>query len=233
MFEEYLGLFFLGIATFLSPCSIALISVYLTYAVGISRSILKGLIVGCSFAVAMCLVFFFLGYAVASLIPLSLIDYRLFFSISGVLLIVFGVNNLGLLKKVGLTTGISGSFTERVNALRLNALTRFSRYNYVIGSFLFGGVISIALGPCSLSLVLPAILLTLFAAPTAIHGGMLLFMFGLGHALPVIGLSVLLATARKAISDKVATAGALLTRVFGLVFIAIGIVMIAYSVGGW
>ena len=233
LLEDFLGLFFLGIATFLSPCSIALISVYLTYAIGISKSIRKGLIIGCSFTIAMCLVFFFLGYAIASLVPLNLVSYPLFLGISGVLLVLFGINNLGWFKKVGLITKTNFSFTERVNALKLNALTRFSRYNYVIGSFLFGGVISIALGPCSLSLVLPAILLTIFAAPTAFHGGLLLFMFGLGHALPVIGLSVLLATARKAVSNKVTTAGELLTRVFGLAFLVIGIVMIAYALGGW
>ena len=233
MFEDFLGLFFLGVATFLSPCSIALISVYLTYGVGISKSIRRGLIVGCSFAIAMCLIFFVLGYAIASLIPLNLVSYPLFLGISGVLLILFGINNLGWFKKVGLITKTNVSFTERLNALRLNALTRFSRYNYVIGSFLFGVVISIALGPCSLSLVLPAVLLTLFAAPTAVHGGLLLFMFGLGHALPVIGLSVLLATARTAVSAKITAGGELLTRVFGLVFLVIGVIMIVYAFGGW
>jgi cytochrome c-type biogenesis protein len=233
VFEEFLGLFFLGITTFLSPCSIALISVYLTYAVSISKSIWKGLIVGCSFAIAMCLIFFFLGYAVASLIPISLIDYRFFLGISGVLLILFAINNLGWFKKVGLTSEINAPFAERVNALKLNALTRFSRYNYVTGSFLFGAIISIALGPCSLSLVLPAILLTIFAAPTPFHGGLLLLMFGLGHALPVIVLSVLLATARKKINDKTVAAGEWLTKIFGLAFLVIGMVMIAYAVGGW
>ncbi len=233
MFEDFLGLFFLGVATFLSPCSIALISVYLTYTVGISKSIRKGLIIGCSFAIAMCLVFFILGYAIASLIPLNLVSYPLFLGISGVLLILFGINNLGWFGRVGSFAKKDFSFTEKLNALKLNALTRLSRYNYALGSFLFGGIISFALGPCSLSLVLPAILLTIFAAPTALHGGLLLFMFGLGHALPVIGLSVLLATARKAVSNKVTTARELLTRVFGLAFLVIGIVMIAYSVGGW
>ena len=233
LLEDFIGLFFLGIATFLSPCSIALISVYLTYAIGISKSIRKGLIIGCSFTIAMCLVFFFLGYAIASLIPLNLVSYPFFLGISGILLVLFGINNLGWFKKVGLITKTNISFTERVNALKLNALTRFSRYNYVMGSFLFGVIISIALGPCSLSLVLPAILLTIFTAPTPLHGGLLLLMFGLGHALPVIVLSVLLATARKKVSDRTATAGEWLTRIFGLIFIVIGIVMIAYAVGGW
>lgn len=233
MLEELVGLFFLGIVTFLSPCSIALISVYLTYAVGISKSIRKAFIIGCSFTIAMCLVFFFLGYAVSSLIPVDPASYRFFFGISGILLILFGINNLGLFKKVSLPVDAHSSFTERMNALKLTAMTRFSKYNYATGSFLFGIVISLALGPCSLSLVLPAILLTLFSAPTPYHGGLLLFTFGLGHALPVIFLSVLLATARKAVTEKTAMAGEWLTKIFGTAFVVIGVVMIGYVLGGW
>lgn len=232
MFEESLGLFFLGLVTFLSPCSIALISVYLTYAVGVSKSILKGLIIGISFTIAMCLVFFFLGYAVTSLIPLSLVNYRVFLGISGALLILFGINNLGFLGKIGLSTNLGGSINERMNVLKLSTLTRFSRYNYAISSFIFGLVISIALGPCSLSIVLPAILLTMLTAPTPFHGGLLLFMFGLGHALPVILLSTLLATARKAISQKISEKGEWLTKGFGVAFLLIGIIMIGYTLGG-
>ena len=233
MFEEFLGLFLLGIVTFLSPCSIALISVYLTYAVGISKNIRKGFIIGCSFTVAMCLVFFFLGYAVSSLIPVDPASYRFSFAIAGLLLVFFGINNLGLFKRINIASNASSSFTERINALKLTALTRFSKYNYAVGSFLFGIVISLALGPCSLSLVLPAILLTIFSAPTPYHGGLLLFTFGLGHALPVIFLSVLLTTARKVASQKTAMAGEWLTKIFGIVFVVIGIVMIGYVLGGW
>lgn len=231
MFEELLGLFFLGIATFLSPCSISLMSVYLTYSVGVSKSVRKGLAVGCSFAAAMCIVFFILGYAISSLVPMSIINTRIFFGVSGLLLILFGINNIGLLRKLGLPT--RSFLTEQLNAAKLTALTRFSAYNYVIGSFLFGLIISIALGPCTLSLVLPAILLTLFTAPSPFHGGFLLFMFGLGHALPVIFLSTLLATARRVASDKITSAGEWLTKIFGFVFLVIGIALITYALGGW
>jgi len=231
IFEESLSLFFLGLATFLSPCSISLIAVYLTYSAGISKSVRRGLAVGCSFAVAMCLVFFILGYAISSLVPTSIINSRIFFGVSGSLLILFGISNIGLLGKLGLTT--RSLFTERLNAAKLTALTRFSAYNYVVGSFLFGLIISIALGTCTLSLVLPAILLTLFTAPSPFHGGFLLLMFGLGHALPVIFLSTLLATARKVASDKITSAGELLTKIFGFAFIAIGIALITYALGGW
>jgi len=229
--EEFLGLFTLGIVTFLSPCSIALISVYLTYAVGISKDVRKGFIIGCCFTIAMCLVFFFLGYAISSLIPVNTDSYQLFFALAGILLIFFGLNNLGLFKKVNITNAGS-SVTEQVNALRLNALMRFSKYNYAVGSFLFGVVISLALCPCSLSLVLPAILLTLFSAPTPYHGGLLLFAFGLGHALPVIFLSTLLGTARKVVIEKTAKLSEWLTKIFGVAFVVIGIILIVYAIGG-
>lgn len=231
MIEDSLGLFFLGLATFLSPCSIALISVYLTYAVGVGKSTLKGLVVGISFTIAMCLVFFSIGYAVTSLIPLSMVNYSLFLGIAGVLLIIFGVSNLGFFRKINLTTSISSSLNEKINALKLNALTSFSRYNYAISSFLFGLIISVALGPCSLSIVLSAVMFTILTAPTPFHGGFLLSMFGLGHALPVIFLSTLLATARKAISQKISEKGDSLTKIFGTAFIVVGIVMLVYALG--
>ena len=232
MLEAYTGLFVLGLVTFLSPCSIALISVYLTYAMGIGKSPLKGVAIGVSFTLAMCLVFFFLGYAVTSLVPLELLNYQLFLGLAGVLLIFFGISNLGFLGKVGLRTGVGKSINERVNSLKLNALTRFSKYNYVLSSFLFGLVISVALGPCSLSIVLPAVLLTMFTAPTAFHGGLLLLMFGLGHALPVIFLSTVLATTRKLVSEKITEKGEWLTKGFGIAFLVIGIIIVGYVMVG-
>jgi len=228
MLEAYTSLFLLGIATFLSPCSIVLISVYLTYATGVGQSTLKGLIIGCSFALAMCLVFFFLGYAITSLVPLELLNYELFLGASGVLLVFFGLNNLGFFEKIGLKTGVGDSINEGANRLKLNALTRFSKYNYAASSFLFGLVISVALGPCSLSIVLPAVLLTMLTAPTAFHGGLLLLMFGLGHALPVVLLSTVLATTRKMISQKISEKGEWLTKGFGVAFLVIGIIIIGY-----
>jgi len=230
--EAYTGLFVLGIVTFLSPCSIALISVFLTYAMGIGKSPAKGVAIGVSFTLAMCLVFFFLGYAVTSLVPLQLLNYQLFLGLAGVLLILFGINNLGVFRKIGFSSEVGSSVNERVNSLKFRVLTRFSSHNYVVSSFLFGLVISVALGPCSLSIVLPAVLLTMFTAPTAFHGGLLLLMFGLGHALPVIFLSTVLATTRQLVSKKITEKGEWLTKGFGVAFLVIGIIIIGYAVMG-
>jgi cytochrome c-type biogenesis protein len=231
MFEEYLGLFAFGITTFLSPCSLALISVFLTYSVGIGKNALKGVIIGCSFAAAMCLVFFSIGFAITSLVPLTLLNSQLFLGLSGILLILFGINNLGFLKRFKLTTEASKSANERINSVRINTLTYFSKYNYAISSFLFGLVISVALGPCSLSLVLPAVLLTMLTAPTAFHGGLMLLMFGLGHALPVVLLTTLFAGTRKLASQKISKNAEWLPKIFGIVFLVIGITIVGYAIG--
>jgi len=44
---------------------------------------------------------------------------------------------------------------------------------------------------------------------------------------------VLLATARKVASKKTAMAGEWLTKIFGIAFVVIGIVMIGYVLVGW
>jgi len=231
MFEESIGLFLYGIATFLSPCSVALISAYLVYAVGTSKGIRKGLVIGICFATAMSLVFFILGYALVSLIPLELFGTRFFYVISGILLIIFGFNNLELLGRLNFFNKIDNYLAEKTSTIKISSITRISKYNYVLGSFLFGVVISIALGPCSLALVLPAMLLTIFSAPTPFYGGLLLLAFGIGHAIPVVFLSTLLATARQVASNKLASVGFKLTKIFGVAFLVIGIVMIAYALG--
>ncbi len=181
----------------------------------------------------MCLVFFLIGFAITSLVPLELLNYQLFLGASGVLLILFGLNNLGFFKKIGLKTGVGSTINERTNSLKLTALTRFSKYNYAISSFLFGVVISVALGPCSLSIVLPAVLLTMLTAPTPFHGGLLLLMFGLGHALPVIFLSTVLTTTRKLITQRISEKGEWLTKGFGVAFLLIGIIIVGYALGSF
>jgi len=224
--EEYIGLFFYGIATFLSPCSVALTLAYLMYSVGTSRGVRRGFIIGVCFLIAMSSVFFALGYALTALIPAEIISSKFFYIISGVILIFFGYRNMGLTKGLNFIFKIENSLAEKSDALKYTVFTRVSEYNYVIGSFMFGVTISVALGPCSLALVLPAMMFTLFSAPTPYHGGLLLLSFGAGHAAPVVVLSTLLAMARDIASDKLAGLGHRFTKLFGLAFVVMGVILI-------
>jgi cytochrome c biogenesis protein CcdA len=231
MFEESLGLFFYGIATFLSPCSVALISAYLVFAVGTSKSIRKGIAIGICFVAAMSFVFFILGYLLTALIPIEMLSTRFFYAISGLLLLIFGFNNLELLHKVNIFNKIDNYLAEKTNAIKYTTFSRISKYDYILGSFLFGVIISIALGPCSLALVLPAMMFTLFRASTPFHGGLLLLAFGMGHSIPVLFLSMLLATARQVTSQRLASVGFRFKKICGVAFLVLGIVMMIYALG--
>jgi cytochrome c biogenesis protein CcdA len=72
----------------------------------------------------------------------------------------------------------------------------------------------------------------MFTAPTAFHGGLLLLMFGLGHALPVIFLSTVLVTTRKMVSEKITEKGEWLTKGFGIAFLLMGIIIVGYVIVG-
>jgi len=221
--QQYTGLFLYGLSTFMTPCSIGLITAYLTYTLRGVESKSRGAIIGLSFMAAMGLVFFTIGYAVSSLIPVNLSSSKFIYLLAGVLLILFGLSSLGAYEKIGALSGILARLTEGSNTLRLNAIRKLEGTNVALNSFLFGVFISIALGPCSLALVLPAVMMTIFNASSPIHGGLQLLAFGLGHSLPVLMLSVLIPQTRYMLSTRLAVIGDRLTKVLGIGLISIGI----------
>ncbi|MFO8078217.1 MAG: cytochrome c biogenesis protein, partial [Thermoplasmatota archaeon] len=56
-------------------------------------------------------------------------------------------------------------------------------------------------------------------------GGLMLFVFGLGHGIPIIPLCAVTSSVRGKLGNKYVKAGKWMQRVFGLVIIAIGVLM--------
>ena len=56
-------------------------------------------------------------------------------------------------------------------------------------------------------------------------GGLLLFVFGLGHGVPIIPLCAITSSARGKLGNKYVAAGKWMQRIFGIIIIAIGIIM--------
>jgi len=225
-----LGLFMLGIITCLSPCSVALLSLFLTYVIGVGKSAGKGLMVGCAFTLGLSLVFFIIGCAV-SYVGVIARSYRIFYGVAGTFLILFGVNNLGLVKGLSSPVKTSFSITRQLDALKLATFKRILKHHYAIASLILGALLGLAWSPCALPMIFPAIILVMTQTVSPLYGGLLLFTFGLGHGVPIIPMSTLLATAREAISKKSVLAGMWMTKAFGLILIAVGIGMILYLFG--
>ena len=56
-------------------------------------------------------------------------------------------------------------------------------------------------------------------------GGLLLFVFGLGHGVPIIPLCAVTSSIRGKLGNKYVTAGRWMQRVFGVIIIVIGVIM--------
>ncbi len=56
-------------------------------------------------------------------------------------------------------------------------------------------------------------------------GGLLLFVFGIGHGIPIIPLCALTSSVRGKVGNKYVVVGKWMQRIFGILIIIIGIIM--------
>jgi cytochrome c biogenesis protein CcdA len=141
-------------------------------------------------------------------------------------MMILGINNIGLLDKFKSLQTFSGVITDSSNKIRSSLMSKMGGKSDYFSAFIFGIVISIALGPCSLALVLPAVMMTLFNAPSAIHGGLQLLAFGIGHSLPVLFLSVVISETRYLISKRLVKVGGALNYIIGAGLVLLGLWLI-------
>jgi len=66
---------------------------------------------------------------------------------------------------------------------------------------------------------------TLTQEISILTGGLLLFVFGLGHGIPIILLCAVTSSIRGKVGNKYVTAGRWMQRVFGVIIIVIGVIM--------
>lgn len=246
-----LGMFFLGIVTSLAPCSIALMIAIFSYIMTIRRkdeylrknisTSKEGFMIGVAFTLGMGLVFFILGLFISQ-IGVFVRDSRLFDLVAGVIMILLGISNLKPLDEImePLTSRLkrdskdSGDVHEKGDGL-LHRSVKTSmglfRYSAFIGAFSLGIFFALGWAPCALSMVFPVLIWLASQNVTPLAGGMMLFIFGLGHGVPIIPISTFSRTVGGRIADSYVSVGKWTTKLFGLLVIAVGIVYAARYFG--
>lgn len=163
-----------GFLAFLSPCILPLLPVYLMYLWGneegdTSRARLITNTLG--FILGLTIIFVLLG-ATASGLGRFLSEHKyLLQKISGLIMIIFGLNYMGV---------VNISLLSRT--ARMEASTRNLRF---FSSMLFGAAFSIGWTPC-LGVFLGSALLLASNANTLYQGSALLFVFSLGLGVPFL-----------------------------------------------
>ena len=156
-----------GLLSFLSPCSLPIAPAYLAYTLSISRRSAKKMTI--AFFIGLSVTFSLLGMS-ATLIGTFLKSHLTFFSqIAGIAVMLFGAYVLS-------GRGFSGLRTKRQPASYL-------------GGVAFGAAFALSWTPCA-GPVLITILVIASTASSVASGGLLLFVYGAGLALPMIAASV-------------------------------------------
>ncbi len=240
----YLSMLFLGIITSLSPCSVALLLAMFSYVMTARRkeeylqksasASREGFMIGVAFTLGMALVFFVVGLFLSD-IGVFIRQARFFDLAAGLLMIILGVN---ILKPIGeiiepVLSLISfrkadpdGTPAEKKGIME--RLVHFSmdlfKYSAFMGAFTLGVFFALGWAPCAVSLVFPVLIWLISQNVTPLAGGMMLFVFGVGHGVPVIPIATFSRAVGGEIGEKYISAGKWVTKLFGLLVIVVGIV---------
>lgn len=164
-----------GFASFLSPCLLPLLPVYLGY---LSGEITQGksdkrmlVINSIVFTVGLSLVFILMGIT-ASMIGGLLNKYKnVLTKVAAVIIIIFGLFDMGLIK-------IGFLYKER----RLNI--KYRKAN-LVNSFIFGMAFALGWTPC-IGPILGSVLIIAGSSGSTAYGVYLLFIYSLGLSIPFI-----------------------------------------------
>lgn len=243
-----LGMFFLGIVTSLAPCSIALMIAVFSYVLTIRRkdeylrkntsTSKEGFMIGLAFTLGMAMVFFVLGLFISQ-VGVFVRDSRFFDLLAGVIMIVLGISNIKplgqLLEPVIFFMRLNKrEAPENVEGL-IQRFVKTSiwlfKYSAFIGAFSLGIFFALGWAPCALSMVFPVLIWLASQNVTPLAGGMMLFVFGLGHGVPIIPISTFSRAVGGRIGDRYVSVGKWTTKFFGLLVIAVGVVYAARYFG--
>lgn len=212
---RYLVSFLEGIVTFLSPCLLPMLPIYVSYfAGGGQRSTGKTLRCALGFVVGFTAVFTAMGALAGSIGSLLVRYQRIVNLVSGVIVIVFGLNYLGLFRW--------NLFHGGSRVLDAQDMTFFS-------AALFGIIFSLGWTPC-VGAFLGSALALATQQGHVLEGTLMLFAYSLGLGIPFL-LSAVLIDALKGAFDWVKRHYQIINLLSGGFLILIGILMATGMLG--
>jgi len=206
---QYLISFLEGVITFISPCLLPMLPIYISYfAGGGQRSVGKTLKGAMGFVLGFTVVFTAMG-ALAGTVGSFLREYQTAVNVvSGLVVILFGLNYLGVLR-FNLFRGSSRSMDT-------SDLNFFS-------AVLFGVIFSIGWTPC-VGVFLGSALILASQQGHVIEGMLMLLIYSLGLGVPFV-LSAVLIDQLKSTFDWIKRHYRIINLICGLLLILVGILM--------
>lgn len=204
---QYLISFFEGILTFISPCLLPMLPVYISYFAGGRQNSKKTLTNALGFILGFTLLFTAMG-ALAGTLGSFLTRYQTAVNIvSGLIVVIFGLNFLGVI---------------RWNLFRGSARMQTGELGF-FSSAVFGMVFSVGWTPC-VGAFLGSALMLASQQGHVLEGSLMLLSYSLGLGIPFF-LSAILLDQLKGAFNFIKRHYTLINRVCGSLLILIGILM--------
>ena len=212
---QYVISFFEGIITFISPCLLPMLPIYITYfAGGGERSTSKTLTNALGFVLGFTVLFIAMG-ALAGTLGRFLIRYQTAVNIvSGAVVVLFGLNYIGIIN-----LNLFGGMRNSVDTKDMGFLS----------AMLFGVIFSVGWTPCVGAFLGSALMLASQQGSTLVGMAMLL-CYALGLGVPFL-LSAVLIDQMKSAFDFIKQRYDFINRVCGGFLIIIGIAMMTGMMG--
>ena len=211
---QYFISFLEGILTFISPCLLPMLPIYISYfAGGGERSTGKTLLGASGFVAGFTLVFVAMGALAGTLGGLLTRHQTLVNIVSGLVVIFFGLNYLGLFK-FNLFRGGAGAVKTDLG---------------FFSAALFGMVFSVGWTPC-VGAFLGSALMLASQQGHALEGMTMLLAYSLGLGIPFL-ISAVLIDYLKSAFGWIKRHYGIINRVCGILLIAIGIMMATGTLG--
>lgn len=209
---NYLLSFLEGIITFLSPCLLPMLPIYISYFMGKEK---KPLVGAAGFSCGFTIAFVTLG-AFAGTIGKLLLEHSTAINIiCGSIMVLFGLNVMGILRIQALNN------TKKLN-LHIENTGFFS-------AMLFGIIFSIGWTPC-VGVFLGSALMLAANSASVLKGVMLLLCYSLGLSIPFM-VSAVLIDRLKGAFDYIKKNFKVINRISGTLLVLTGILMATGSMG--
>ena len=212
---QYLISFLEGIITFISPCLLPMLPIYISYfAGGGERTVARTLRNALGFVAGFTLIFVAMG-ALAGTVGSILTRYQTWVNlIGGIIVIVFGLNYMGVLK-LSLFKGLNRSVAREDMGF--------------FSAALFGVVFSVGWTPCVGAFLGSALMLASQQGHVLEGMGMLLF-YSLGMGIPFL-LSAVLIDKLKSAFNWIKAHYNLVNRISGGLLVLVGVLMATGTLG--
>ena len=214
---QYLLLFLEGVITFISPCLLPMLPIYLSFFAAGDTDRRRTLRNALGFVLGFTIVFIIMG-AFMGVMGKLVREYQTVLNIvTGAVVMLFGLNFMGVLK-IGFLNRAS---QQDANVKDLNFFS----------SMLFGIVFSIGWTPC-VGAFLGSALLLASQGGSLLQGIVMLLAFSLGLGIPFV-VSALLVDRLKGAFDFIKRHYRVINLVSGLVLVIVGILMATGYMGYW